>query len=205
MAKMLQQGVVLASLVAGLLLAGCGNRMPAAPLKDEVTAASEAPVAALPSAAPATLTSPQLTGTLPGAVGANPALQAPITGSLVVSNLSKTKKGILFKNMVVKASVVNTSQVPLSGTVKIEFKDSKGIFTKTLETVETKTIAVANLAPGGNFPIDVTSDETGIDEVEVTVETNQPSATAAPMATGFNAAAAGQPYGTAPTAGAYGY
>lgn len=195
MAKMLQKGVVMATLAAALLLTGCGNRMPAASPVDAPAAASESPAAIAPA--------PVVTQPVAPVAPANPAYQAPISGSLVVSNISKTKKGLLFKKMVVKGSVVNTSQVALSGTVKIVFKESKGIFTKTLEEVETKTIAVANLAPGGTFPIDVTSDETGVDEVEVTVETT-PGA-AAPAAANAYGAPGAAAYGAPGATGSYGY
>lgn len=172
-----------------LLLAGCGNRMPANVPEPEESAAPTAPAASEP--APAAPVTPATTAPV---APTTPAYTQ--TGSLVVSGVEKSKTGLIFfKKMVVKGSVVNTSNVPLSGTIKCEFKDKKGIFTKTMVTEETKTQVVAQLAPGQTFPFEFKSDKSNMDEAEVTVETMP----AAPAAAAYPAAA-GNPYG-APAAG----
>lgn len=179
---------IFGSLAVSLLLTGCGNRMPAnVPEPDEeATANPTAPTATAPSA-PVTVAPPPITTT--------PAYTAPMVGSLTVSGVEKTKTGIFFKKMVIKGDVVNTSQVPCSGTLKIEFKDKKGIFTKTMVTEETKTVEISTLAPGAKQHFEVTSDDTGHDESEVTVETRQSAAA-------MNMPMTGAAYGAAAT-GAY--
>lgn len=180
---------VIGGVAFSLLLAGCGNRMPAnVPEPEEETPAATAPAASEePAPAPVASTAP--------VVPTTPAYTQ--TGSLVVSGVEKSKTGLIFfKKMVVKGSVVNTSNVPLSGTIKCEFKDKKGIFTKTMVTEETKTQVVAQLAPGQTFPFEFKSDKSNMDEAEVTVETMP----AAPAAAAYPAA--GSPYG-APAAAGY--
>lgn len=183
-----------------LVLAGCGNRMPANVPVDEEEPGTEAP------ANPTTPASPDVPAPTPAPTApTTPAYVAPVVGSLTISGLEKTKSGLIFfKHMTVKGSVVNTSSVPLSGTIKVEFKDSKGILTKTMVTEETKTQVVAQLQPGQSFPFEIKSDETGIDDAEVTVETMQPAASAGTAAASA-AYASGGAYGAAsyPTAGAY--
>lgn len=189
---------VIGGIAFSLLLAGCGNRMPAnVPEPDESPAAENPAAPTTPAASEA-----------PTAPTAPPAPTTPAytqTGSLVVSGVEKTKTGLIFfKKTVVKGSVVNTSNVPLSGTIKCEFKDKKGIFTKTMVTEETKTQVVAQLAPGQTFPFEFKSDKSNMDEAEVTVETMP----AAPAAAAYPAA--GSPYGAAaypqqPAMGASGY
>lgn len=191
-----KRNLVLAGMVAiTMCLSACGNRMPAnAPVDDSSSsgAASTTPAAA-PSAAP---------------VAATPAAPAPIagpaaaaytqpTGSLVVSNVNKTKKGIFFKTLTVAGSVVNNSNVPLSGTLKVEFKKNKGIFTKTVETTATKTLAVTTLQPGQSFPFTVTADQHGDDDADCTVDTN-------PVAAAPAAAAPAAAMMAAPAYGTYG-
>ena len=178
---------VIGGLAVSLLLAGCGNRMPAnVPEPDESPAANPAaPASTAPSTAPAPTPPPAVT---------TPAYTAPMVGSLTVSGVEKTKTGFFFKKFVVKGEVVNTSQVPCAGTLKIDFKDKKGIFTKTVVTEETKTVEISTLAPGAKQSFEVTSDDTGHDEVEVTVQTRQSAA-----ATG--AAMTGAAYGAAATGG----
>lgn len=175
------------ALVFATCLTGCGRRVATAP-EAEVPAVEEpapSPDVAEPSAPPVT----------------NPGYETPpvITGSLVVSNVEKKKKGLLFKKLVVKGSILNTSNQPLSGTIKIDFKESKGIINKSFVTSETQTQVVAQLAPGQSMPFEVTSEKSGADDAEVTVETT--AATAATMAPGY---AAGGLYGQA-TMGAASY
>ena len=174
------------ALVFATCLTGCGRRVATAP-EAEVPAAEEpAPAPSVePSAPPVT----------------NPGYEQPpvITGSLVVSNVEKKKKGLIFKKLVVKGSILNTSNQPLSGTIKIDFKESKGIINKSFVTSETQTQVVAQLAPGQSMPFEVTSEKNGADDAEVTVETS--AATAATMAPGY---AAGGLYGQA-TMGAASY
>ncbi len=180
---------VIGGVAFSLLLAGCGNRMPANVPEPDESPAAETPAAPTTPAAtePAAPTAPVAPTT--------PAYTQ--TGSLVVSGVEKSKSGIIFfKKMVVKGSVVNTSNVPLSGTIKCEFKDKKGIFTKTMVTEETKTTVVAQLAPGQSFPFEFKSDKSNLDEAEVTVETMP----ASPAAAAYPAS--GSPYG-APAAAGY--
>jgi hypothetical protein len=192
MSKSMTKLTMIGGIALALALAGCGNRMPANVPEPEESA---------PAETPAEPTTPAVTDPVAPAptVPTTPAYVAPITGSLVVSGVEKSKSGIIFfKKMVVKGSVVNTSSVPLSGTVKCDFKEKKGIFTSTLVTEETKTVVVAQLAPGQSFPFEFKSDKSNLDEAEVTVETMAPApAAAAAYPT------AGSAYG-APTTGAYG-
>lgn len=176
------------SLALTLCLSGCGNRLPAAaPEVDEP--AAEEPVAPVtdpvdPVTQPSTPTYEQ------------PAAPPVIAGSLVVNGVNKAKKGFIgFRKVEVTGTVMNTSSVPLSGTLKLEFKEKKGIINKRLETVETKTQIISNLAPGSSLPFTIKSDKS-CDDVEVTVETDQP-VTAAGMG-GYGQPAAnpyGNPYG----------
>ena len=177
---------VIGGIAFSLLLAGCGNRMPANVPEPEESPAAENPAAPTTPA----VTDPAPTVPTTPAAPTTPAYTQ--TGSLVVSGVEKTKTGLIFfKKTVVKGSVVNTSNVPLSGTIKCEFKDKKGIFTKTMVTEETKTQVVAQLAPGQSFPFEFKSDKSNMDEAEVTVETMP----AAPAAAAYPAA--GSPYGAA--------
>lgn len=172
-------GVVLA-----LALSGCGNRVPTN-VPDEEAPTPEVTTPATPAIdpAPAPVAPPVTT---------NPGYVAPTTGSLVVSGVEKKKSGLVFfKHMTVKGSVVNTSNVALSGTIKVEFKEKKGIFTKTFVTEETKTQVISQLAPGQSFPFEIKSDESGIDDAEVTVETMAPAPTAA---AGYGAAQTNSTY-----------
>ena len=179
---------VIGGIAFSLMLAGCGNRMPA-----NVPEPEESPAAENPEAPPVTEPAP-----LPSVAPVAPTTPAYTqTGSLVVSGVEKSKSGLIFfKKLVVKGSVVNTSNVPLSGTIKCEFKDKKGIFTKTMVTEETKTQVVAQLAPGQSFPFEFKSDKSNLDEAEVTVETMPAAPAAAAYPTG------GSPYG-APAAAGY--
>lgn len=173
------------SVAIAMCLTGCGKRTLAeAPIDP---AASEEPAASEPANV-----DPD-----PAPVPSTPAYEQPPlnVGSLVVSGITKDKVGIIgFRKVEVKGSVVNTGSAPLSGEVKIEFKKKKGIINKTLETSETKTHVVTNVAPGQSVSFTIKSDK-GCDDAEVTVTTNQPVSTAA------YGAAAGSPYGAY---GAYG-
>lgn len=70
-------------------------------------------------------------------------LEAEVTTTKTV-----TQK-LIFKRLSVTFKVTNTGATPLSGSVKVDFYGTPGLtnFTR-LELVETKTQAVANLAPG---------------------------------------------------------
>lgn len=196
-----KRNLVLTGVVAiALCLAGCGNRTPAnAPLDDSSSSGSTAPApdASASPAAPAAPAAP--------AVPQTPAYTQPVTGSLVVSNVTKTKKGFIFKTLTVAGSVVNSSNVPLSGTLKIEFKKNKGIFSKTLVTTDTKTQAITTLQPGQSFPFTVTADHHGDDDAEVTVDTNPAAPAAAPAAPAAAAAAAPAGGAAMMTMPGYGY
>jgi predicted small lipoprotein YifL len=188
---------VLASLTLGLTLAlslsGCGNRLPANVPVDASSEESAGPVAT-PTEEPAATPAP---------VATTPANQQPLTRSLVVSGIDKKKTGGFLgmaKKLEVKGSVINTSNVALSGKVTIKFTKKTGIINKKMEAVgDPKEVLVMNLAPGANFPFDVTS-EKACDDAEVTVETTQPTATAA-------AASVSNPYGSTAVAArtSYGY
>ena len=165
----IERNLVLAGVIAvTLCLAGCGNRAPANVVVD---------TSAATDAAPAASASPEKPAAAP--VATTPAYTAPVvTGSLVVSNVSKTRTGIvLFKKMHVSGSVINSSNVPLSGTLKVQFQKNKGIFTKTLTATGVKTVVVSTLQPGQSFPVTVDSD-TRNDDAEVTVESNPTTSTA---------------------------
>lgn len=177
------------SVALAMCLTGCGKRTLAeAPIDPaaETPAASE-PVAAEPEPAP---------------VPSTPAYEpAPIAaGSLVVSGITKDKVGIIgFRKVEVKGQVVNTGSAPLSGEVKIEFKKKKGIINKTLETSETKTQVVTNVAPGQSVSFTIKSDKS-CDDAEVTVTTNAPVAAATyGQVAGSPYGAAANPYGAAAT------
>jgi hypothetical protein len=190
---------VLGALLVSVALVGCGNRMPANIPDPEEPALPPAPptepaVPVVPVEPVAPLPAPVTPG-LPGAPG-NPGYQAPTLGSLVVSGVEKTKTGLILKKLVVKGTVENVSSMPLSGTLKVDFKDKKGLFTKTFVTEETKTQVISQLAPGQSFPFEVTATKNGMDDAEVTVET-MPTV---PAASTFSA---GSPYG-APMQGGYG-
>lgn len=191
---------VLSALLVSVTLVGCGNRMPANIPDPEEPALPPAPPVAEPvdPVAPIEPVMPPPAPTLPGTPG-NPGYQAPTLGSLVVSGVEKSKTGFILKKLVVKGAVVNVSNVPLSGTLKVDFKDKKGLFTKTFITEETKTQVISQLAPGQSFPFELTSTKNGMDDAEVTVET-MPTA---PAAANFST---GNPYGAAApgTYGAYG-
>ncbi|MEB3195609.1 MAG: hypothetical protein VKP62_00245 [Candidatus Sericytochromatia bacterium] len=182
------------ALLCALLLAGCGNRMPANIPEPEEPAPPAAPAVPAPSVAPIPQepVAPPVGAPAPGA----PNYSAPTTGSLVVSGVEKSKTGLIFKKLIVKGAIVNTSTVPLSGTLKVDFKDKKGLFTKTFVTEETKTQVIAQLAPGQSLPFEITATKSNMDEAEVTVETMP----AAPAAGSF---ATGSPYG-APMGASYG-
>ena len=183
---------VIGGLAVSLLLVGCGNRLPAnVPEPDaEPSANPGAPASTAPSTAPAPTPPPAVT---------TPAYTSPMAGSLTVSGVEKSKTGFIFKKFVVKGEVVNTSQVPCSGTLKVDFKDKKGIFTKTFVTEETKTVEIATLAPGAKQSFEVTSDKSGHDEVEVTVQTRQSAGSTGAAMTG--AAMSGGAYGAAAASG----
>lgn len=180
-------------LAMALCLSGCGNRLPANPPIDEEAetkpAAEEpAPVVTEPAA------------TVPTA----PAYQQPLTGSLVVSGLDKKKVGGILgmaKKIEAKGQVLNTSNVPLSGIVKVKFLKKTGIINKKMEEIGTKEQAIAMLAPNQSISFSLTSDK-HCDDAEVTVETSPATAMA-------GATAASNPYGqaaaTARVAGPYGY
>jgi hypothetical protein len=192
----------IAAMSLGLMLAlamtGCGNRLPANPPIDPDAEASAAPAA---SPAPEASTAP----VTPAAT--TPAYQQPLTGSLVVSNVDKKKVGGFLgmaKKLEVKGTVINTSNVPLSGKVIVKFTKKTGIINKKMEPVgDPKEVVVAQLAPGASFPFDVTS-EKSCDEAEYSVETT-------PAAGATTTAAVSNPYGAPATAtaahvaGPYGY
>lgn len=166
-----------------MCLTGCGKRTLAdAPIDP---AASEEPAASAPvDPDPAPVASPSTPAYEPAPIAA---------GSLVVSGITKDKVGIIgFRKVEVKGQVVNTGTTPLSGEVKIEFKKKKGIINKTLETSETKTQVVANVAPGQSVSFTLKSDKS-CDDAEVTVTTN------APVAAATYGQVAGSPYGAATT------
>ncbi|MEB3329766.1 MAG: hypothetical protein VKQ33_11090 [Candidatus Sericytochromatia bacterium] len=175
---------LLGGVALALLLAGCGNRMPAnVPEPEEPPA--PVPVDPVPSLAPVEPVAPI---PVPPVTPGNPNYQGPTVGSLVVSGIEKSKSGLIFKKLTVKGTVVNLGNTPLSGTLKVDFKDKKGLFTKTYVTEETKTQVIASLAPGQSFPFEVTATKNNMDEAEVTVETIP----TAPAAGTFNS---GSPYG----------
>lgn len=180
-------------LAMALCLSGCGNRLPANPPIDEeaeTKPAAEEPAPVVTEPAP----------TVPTA----PAYQQPLTGSLVVSGLEKKKTGGFLgmaKKIEAKGQVLNTSNVPLSGIVKVKFLKKSGIINKKMEEIGTKEQAIAMLAPNQSISFSLTSDK-HCDDAEVTVETSPATAMA-------GAAAASNPYGqaaaTARVAGPYGY
>lgn len=184
------------SMALTLCLAGCGNRLPAAAPEVEEPVAEE-PVA------------PVTDPVDPYPEPSTPSYEQPTTpviaGSLVVSGVNEAKKGFIgFRKVEVTGTVMNTSSVPLSGTLKIEFKEKKGIINKRLEVVETKTQIISNLAPGSSLPFTIKSDKS-CDTAEVTVETDQP-VTAAGMG-GYGQPASnpyGNPYGQPQTQNPYG-
>ncbi|MEB3284717.1 MAG: hypothetical protein VKN33_05480 [Candidatus Sericytochromatia bacterium] len=187
---------VYSALIVSVALVGCGNRMPAnLPDPEEPALPPAPPVEPALPVEPVQPVVPPTLPTLPGMPG-NPGYQGPTLGSLVVSGVEKSKTGLILKKLVVKGSVVNVSSTPLSGTLKIDFKDKKGLFTKTFVTEETKTQVISQLAPGQSFPFEVTSTKNGMDDAEVTVETMQ----TAPAASVYSS---GSPYG-APAMGGYG-
>jgi hypothetical protein len=145
------------------ILCSCGNRQPASAL-------AEAPA---PSEPPAPIVTPAPVAT-PTFVPSNSGYSQPLTGSLVISSVEKVKQGMFFKKLEVKGTVLNTSTVPLSGTLRVEFKDRKGMINKSLVVVETKTVSVVQLPPGQTLPFTILSDKTGLDDATVTVETTQP-------------------------------
>ncbi|MEB3223858.1 MAG: hypothetical protein VKS61_17425 [Candidatus Sericytochromatia bacterium] len=175
---------LLGGIALAVLLAGCGNRMPAN-VPDPEEPPAPAPSAPAPSTAPVEPVAPP---PAPPVAPGNPNYQGPTVGSLVVSGVEKTKSGLIFKKLTVKGTVVNMSSSPLSGTLKIDFKDRKGLFTKTFVTEETKTQVIASLAPGQSLPFEITATKNNMDEAEVTVETIP----AAPAAGAFSS---GSPYG----------
>lgn len=186
---------VLSALLVSVTLVGCGNRMPANLPDPEEPALPPAPPVTEPAPPVAPVEPVTPAPALPGTPG-NPGYQAPTLGSLVVSGVEKSKTGLILKKLVVKGTVVNVSNMPLSGTLKVDFKDKKGLFTKTFVTEETKTQVISQLAPGQSFPFELTATKNGMDDAEVTVET-MPTA---PAASTFST---GNPYG-APAQGAYG-
>lgn len=176
-------------LAMALCLSACGNRLPANPPIDEEAETQPAVEEPAPID-PAPVTTPTA-----------PAYQQPLTGSLVVSGVDKKKVGGILgmaKKIEVKGQVLNTSNVPLSGIVKVKFLKKSGIINKKLEEIGTKDQAIAMLAPGQSISFSLTSDK-HCDDAEVTVETS-------PAAAMAGAAAASNPYGqaAAPTYG-YGY
>jgi hypothetical protein len=193
----------LASVTLGLTLAlslsACGNRLPA-----------NVPVDASAEESPAPDTTPIEEPATPAPVASTPAYQQPLTGSLVVSGIDKKKTGGFLgiaKKLNVKGSVINTSNVALSGKVTIKFTKKTGIINKKMEAVgDPKEVLVMNLAPGANFPFDVTS-EKACDDAEVTVETTQPTGVAAAATAMGNpyGSTAANPYGTAAASTTYGY
>jgi hypothetical protein len=193
-----KRNLVLAGAVAiALCLTGCGNRMPAnAPIDDAsstgTSATSPAPAASAALPAPVTPAAPVA------------AYVQPVTGSLVVSNVEKTKSGFILKTMTVTGSVINSSNVALSGTLKIQFKKTKGIFSKTVVVTDTKTQVVTLLQPGQSFPFTVKASNHGDDDAEVTVDTN-PAAAAAPATGAPVGAPAATTGGTGASAMGYGY
>lgn len=175
------------ALAIALCVSACGNRAPANAVTPDDPSASPDSGATTP-ATPAT--------PIPVTPTAAPTA-APITGSLVVSNVAKTKTGIiLFKTMTVTGSVVNSSNVALQGNLKCDFKKNKGIITKTVETTSSKTLAVPLLQPGQSYPFTFTADEHNDDDAEVTVDTTPPAASATTSAADTT---------TAQLTGSYGY
>lgn len=179
-------------LAMALCLSGCGNRLPANPPIDEEAETKPA------------VEEPAPVVTEPAATPTAPAYQQPLTGSLVVSGVDKKKVGGFLgmaKKIEVKGQVLNTSNVPLSGIVKIKFLKKSGIINKKMEEIGTKEQAIASLAPNQTIAFSLTSDK-HCDDAEVTVETSPATAMA-------GAAAASNPYGqaaaTARVAGPYGY
>ena len=179
-----------------VMMTGCGNRVPANPPIDDSALASPSPDpnAATPSVDPNATPVPAAT--------ANPAYSAPLTGSLTVGSISKTTHGILmFKKLEVKCVVTNTSNVALSGTVKVQFKKNSGFIKKTLNDDGTPmTQDISNLAPGQTQSVDITSTKSE-DDAEITVDTQVPAAAPAPAA---GATAASLTAGTA-MGSAFGY
>jgi hypothetical protein len=173
-----KQNLALAAFVAiALCLSGCGNRTPANVVPDDAGASSTTPAA--PAADPGASTAAPVT-TAPAAT-APAAYTQPVTGSLVVSGVNLSKKGLIFRTLTASGSVVNSSNVALSGTLKVQFQ-KKGLFSSTLKNTTVKTVNVPTLQPGQSYPFTVTADKSGDDNAECTVETNQPAAGAVPAA-----------------------
>ena len=180
---------LMTSLTLGLAMAvclsGCGNRLPANPPIDEEAETKPA------VEEPAPVVEPDPAPTVP----TTPAYQQPLTGSLVVSGVDKKKTGGFLgmaRKIEVKGQVLNTSNVPLSGIVKVKFLKKTGIINKKMEEIGTKDQAIAQLAPGQSISFSLTSDK-HCDDAEVTVETSPTTAAAG--------VAAANPYGQ-PTAAA---
>jgi hypothetical protein len=170
--------LALAGFVAiALCLAGCGNRTPANVVPDDATggASPTAPATDPAASEPA----PPVT-TLPATT--TPSYSQPVTGSLVVSGVNLSKKGLIFRTLTASGSVVNSSNVALSGTLKVQFK-KKGLLSSTLKDTTVKTVPVPLLQPGQSYPFTVTADKSGDDDAECTVDSNQPAATAIPTTT----------------------
>lgn len=172
-----------------LCLSGCGERVAASVPVD--TSASPAPAASdtTPVSDPNTPVAPVAPQT--------PAYTQPITGSLAVSGVTKKKTGGFLgigRKLEVTGQVVNTSTVPLSGMLTVNFEKSSGIFTKTLKTEETKTQAIITIQPGQSVNFDITSDHS-CDDADPTVQTNTPAAGGGYGATGAAYGAAGSAYG----------
>lgn len=200
----LQTIILVGTLAMGLCLTGCGRRpanMAAATDttgSSDTTASSTAPVSTAPSTDTPAYTQPTTPTT-----GTTPDYSQPSVGSLAVTNVSKTLHGILmFKKLEVKGSVINTSNVPLSGTLKITFEKSSGIFNKTLSESETKTQDFSNIQPGQSEDFDITSSSSAAD-AEVTVDTQQAQAPVAAQGYGGSYGAQGTSYGSS-YGGSYG-
>ena len=177
-------------LAVALSLSACGNRLPVnAPVDTSSDTDVENPVVD-PGYEQPVVTTPTVPTT--------PAYQQPLTGSLVVSGMDKKKTGGVLgmaKKIQVSGQVINTSNVALSGTVKVKFLKKKGVINKSMEEIGVKEQVIAQLAPGQSISFSLTSDK-HCDDAEVTVETTQPTAAA-------GMTAASNPYGApAPAYGA---
>ncbi|HEY9724118.1 MAG TPA: hypothetical protein V6D47_19095 [Oscillatoriaceae cyanobacterium] len=195
----LQTMILVATLAMGLSLTGCGRRAanmaaPDASSGGDTSASTTAPIDNTPVDNTPVDNTPTVptTGTTPYA--------APTVGSLAVTNVAKKTHGVLmFKKLEVTGEVINTSNAPLSGTLKITFEKSSGIFNKTLSESETKTQDFSNIQPGQSESFDITSSNSAAD-AEVTVDTLQTQAPLAAQSYGYGATTGG--YGA--TTGGYG-
>jgi multidrug efflux pump subunit AcrA (membrane-fusion protein) len=88
---------LLGSIALAVMLAGCGNRMPANVPDPEEPPAPAPSEPALPVAPVEPVAPPPVAPVVPG----TPNYQGPTVGSLVVSGVEKSKSGLIFKKLTV--------------------------------------------------------------------------------------------------------